>query len=121
MTMIIEVDGTRTELDLSDCATPEDANARPASLGLLQHVHVATPDELAEFEQRRALEAARARDDEVAEVERLARVFLAAGCKAAGEPFHDEKWEDMPELYRRYLLAGVRAVLADVRGAVEDD
>lgn len=119
--MTIEIDGERTELDLSDCATPEQANARLASLGLLQHVHAATPDELAELEQRRVLETARARESEAAHVERLAYVFLAAGCETQGHPFSREEWNNMQPVDKRAVLAGIRAVLADVRGSVEDE
>lgn len=119
--MTIDIDGERTELDLSDCATPEQANARLASLGLLQHVHVVTPDELAELERRRVLEAARARDDEAAHVERLAYVFLAAGCETQGDTFSRDEWDAMQPCDKRAMLAGIRTVLADVRGAFEDE
>jgi hypothetical protein len=55
------------------------------------------------------------------ELERLARVFLAAGCEEQSHPFTDAEWETMHPVDKRAILAGVKAVVDSVRGAVEDE
>lgn len=129
--MTIEIDGDRTELDLSACTTPKQANARLATLAIPgvilpldqgSNVDDATYRE-AMLDRARLLEACAAqnRADEQAEVERLAYIFLAAGCETQGDPFTHEEWDAMQPVDKRAVLAGIRAVLADVHGASEDE
>lgn len=97
MTMIIEIDGTRTELDVSDCTTPEQINARLEGAGFGQHIRAMTAEDIEQAERIRAAYVAQAQRDEAATVERLAKVFLAARCKATGESFDEAFWGSMFE------------------------
>lgn len=105
---------TRCEI----CARGDDASCPEVQRYLAT---LANEGERAELEQRHEDDAARRLADEQAEVERLAYVFLAAGCEAQGDPFTREEWNAMQPVDKRAVLAGIRAVLVDVRGAVEDD